>query len=548
MSRVHPTVRSICISLRTSSNLISASSARLGANNFPLTFATFRPNYRGESRFSRSQATLVRYPYSTSSNPAKMAPTTRLQAASTPSKHSTDMQPLNSPSEPTAIDPNKPTLCIVGTGWAGWTLAQELGATKSSYAQSHNILVLSPTRTMALTPLLASAACSIFDYRIAEEPVRRLSNSIIKYQVWVSGIDFNTKKIRCKPAIGSNGDAREAGDEDGTKGKGEFEVAYDELILCPGSETNTFGTPGVEEHCLFMRTINDASSLRERLLDCFELASLPTLSLQEKKNILHIIIVGGGPTGVELAAEMDELIHNHLEKIYRGLEGLANISIYDVADRMLGNFDEALSEYAMEKFRKRNVGVKMSKTIQGFEKGVMKVKEDGDIKFGIAVWAAGNKMSGLVDGLEVRKVKGGKMGTDRFLRVLEATEEEEDGPKDDLRTDPIERVYALGDAADIINAPLPPTAEVAVQQAKWLAKHLAAGREGKAFGYEQRALKAYIGRHDGVIEGKQDWTGQTAWLAWRSGTLEWTRSWRRRVMICVVWCLNKWDGREIARW
>jgi len=407
---------------------------------------------------------------------------------------------------------------------------------------------------MALTPLLASAACSIFDYRIAEEPVRRLSNSIIKYQVWVSEIDFEAKKVVCKPAIGSNGDAREAGDE----GEGDFKVDYDELVLAPGSETNTFGTPGVEEHCFFIRTIHDASSLRERLLDCFELASLPTFSMEQKKDILHIIIVGGGPTGVELAAEMDELIHEHLEKLYRGLEGLAKISIYDVADRMLGNFGEALSEYAMEKFRKRNVEVAMGKHIEGFEKGIMKVKEDGEIKFGVAVWAAGNKMSSLVNDLGVRKAKGGKVATNRLLQVLKQIEGEEelkDEDKEKAFTEPMEGVYALGDAADIIDAPLPPTAEVAVQKAKWLATHLASANSSSTspssspggFRYEQKALKAYIGRHDGVIEGKQDWTGQTAWLAWRSGTLQWTRSWRRRIMICVVWCLNKWDGREIAR-
>lgn len=102
---------------------------------------------------------------------------------------------------------------------------------------------------------------------------------------------------------------------------------------------------------------------------------------------------------------------------------------------------------------------------------------------------------------------------------------------------------------------LPATAEVAVQKAKWLARHLIhmsknpGGEEemGRPFEYQQKALVAYIGRKDGVVEGQQDWTGSGAWLAWRSGSLEWTRSWRRRAMILLYWFMNKIDGREVAR-
>ena len=208
----------------------------------------------------------------------------------------------------------------------------------------------------------------------------------------------------CRAAVGSNGDARlvgksEASDsgfsEDGEEG--EFELGYEKLILAPGSETNTFGTPGVLDHCLTMKSVRDAMKLRERILDCFELASLPIYSEARKKELLHFIIVGGGPTGAELAAEIDELVHDHLLGIYPDLKGMVTISVYDVADRMLGQFGEKLSEYAMEKFRRRNVRICMGRKIEGFESGVMKVKEDGNVRFGMAVWCAGNKATGLVE-------------------------------------------------------------------------------------------------------------------------------------------------------
>lgn len=340
----------------------------------------------------------------------------------------------------------------------------------------------------------------------------------------------------------------------------EFDVRYDKLILAPGCETNTFGTPGVKEHALFMKTVPDARRLREGILDCLERASLPTISEQEKRDILHFAIVGGGPTGIELAAEIDELIQEHLGAVYPRLKGLCTISIYDVADRLLGAFDEKLSEYAMEKFENRGcVNVKTGKHIEEVRRHSMMVKEEGEVPFGVIIWAVGNTAGKLVEDLNCRKSEGlQRIQTDKWLRVLAPNSDGVEGKGADI----IENVYALGDAADILNNELPTTAEVAVQKAKWLTKHLLEstpspaksknlddGTEslGTPFKYAQKELVAYIGRGDGVVQGKADWTGASAWLAWRSGSIKWTRGWRRRVMVVVNWVANWVDGREIAR-
>ncbi|KAK0108492.1 hypothetical protein ONS95_003296 [Cadophora gregata] len=495
-----------------------------------------------------------------------MAPKTRSQT-STPSKNSRSPDSNSLEVSHEHRQDVKPVLAILGTGWAGFTLLQELST--SSLLKTYDVVVLSPSRTMALTPLLASAACGIFDFRVAEEPVRRIgmmnaasnhgSDGIKKYQVWVDNVDFEERILKCRPAVGSNGDekreesvhlySRSKGSNGGNSkaGKdGTFDVHFDHLVIAPGSETNTFGTPGVEQHCRFMKSVSDARAVREKILDCFELASLPHYSVEEKRSLLHFIIVGGGPTGVELAAELDELIHGHLLAIYPQCRDLVKISVYDIADRMLGMFGEKLSEYAMEKFRKRNVRICMGRHIEGFEDGVMTVKEDGEVGFGVAAWAAGNKVCSLVEAMEgVKKDDGGKMLTDEWLRVKNEKGEILDG------------VWALGDAAAIDGNELPPTAEVAVQKARWLAKHLISqgamdeekktNSQGKTFQYKQKALVAYIGRKDGVVDGGGKWTGKSAWLAWRGGNLQWTQSWRRKCMIMIYWVLNKWDGREVAR-
>ncbi|KAL2060166.1 hypothetical protein VTL71DRAFT_9561 [Oculimacula yallundae] len=496
-----------------------------------------------------------------------MTPITRSQT-STPSKSSRSTMSTQGQQHEGS---GKPVLAILGTGWAGFTLLKQLST--SSLLKTHDVIVLSPSRTMALTPLLASAACGIFDFRIAEEPVRRIgmmnaathhgSDGIKKYQVWVDSVNFANRSLSCRPAVGSNGKEHSEGtvhcdskSKSSSKSKkltdgdsqndGNFDVHFDKLVIAPGSEVNTFDTPGVEEHCLFMKSVSDAVTLREKVLDAFELASLPLYTAAQKKSILHFIIIGGGPTGVELAAELDELVHGHLLSIYPECRDLVRISVYDVADRMLGMFGEKLSEYAMEKFRRRDVSVCMGRHIEGFERGIMNVKEDGEVGFGVAVWAAGNKTAGLVEGLEgVKKDDAGKLVTDNWLRVLGESGE------------PIEGIWAMGDAAGIEENGLPATAEVAVQKAKWLAEHLVeqsienekqGGKpRGKEFQYEQKALVAYIGRKDGIVDGGGKWTGKSAWLAWRGGNLQWTQSWRRKAMIMIYWVLNKWDGREIAR-
>ncbi|KAF7875278.1 hypothetical protein EAF04_002450 [Stromatinia cepivora] len=504
-----------------------------------------------------------------------MSPTIRSQSCP---KCSISRPPSTSPNEDSSphaqSHPEKPTIAIIGTGWAGWTLTQELSATTSS-TSPYNIIAISPSRTMALTPLLASAACSIFDFRIAEEPVRRRDSKFEKYQALVTSVDFDNQIIKCKACIGRSGVSGESMDsltyKDIENDEAEFNVKYDKLILAPGCETNTFGTPGVKEHALFMKTVPDARRLREGILDCLERASLPTISEQEKRNMLHFAIVGGGPTGIELAAKIDELIQEHLGAVYPRLKDLCTISIYDVADRLLGQFGEKLSEYAMEKFENRGcVNVKTGKHIEEIKRQSMVIKEEGEVPFGVVVWAVGNTAGKLVESLKCRKSEGlQRILTDKWLRVLDQDSDGAEGKGADI----IENVYALGDAADILNNELPTTAEVAVQKAKWLTRHLldsaptchSANEASEAnvaslknpsnntqpltppFHYTQKDLIAYIGRGDGVIQGKTDWTGASAWLAWRSGSIAWTRGWRRRAMVVVNWVANWVDGREVAR-
>lgn len=251
------------------------------------------------------------------------------------------------------------------------------------------------------------------------------------------------------------------------------------------------------------------------------------------------MIVGAGPTGVEISSELSDLFHNDFARLYPHIKKYVRISIHDIAPNVLGGFDQHLQEYAMNSFDKRDVEVVTGSHIEKVDGLAIYTKELGKIPTNTVIWSTGNKVAPLVERLECKKAEKGlpRMMTDEFLRLKHE------------KGDVIPDVYALGDAADVEEAGLPTTAEAACQKANWLAIALNKGfsqADVKAFAYKQAPIVAYLGHSDGVIAGKNDYTGAEAWVAWRSKNFLWTRTWRQRVMIVVSWILDRITGRTIA--
>ena len=424
----------------------------------------------------------------------------------------------------------QPRIIIIGSGWAGFYLAEYLSTT--AYA----VTIVSPRRTSAYTPLLASAACGLFNFYLAEEPVRSKTRKCRFIKANVLGVNFGSRSVRCSPAF----------EDDEAISNENFNLEYDYLILAPGCVPNTFNTPGVAEHALFMKNVSDAMAVRKLLFDLLEKASLPNCPDERKKELLHIAIVGGGPTGVEMTAELDDLAHKELKDLYPEVAEYLKISIYDVAPNILAAYDQKLYEYANDALLRRNIAVETNARIERVDKDAMYVRDKGRIPYGMLVWATGNKAVPLTMNLDVRKTEKGliRILTDSHLRVFKSKASDEI----------YDNVFALGDAADIEGASLPTTAEVAVQKAKYLVQFFnslsSSSPSSIPFKYREKQLVSYIGSHDGVIAGKGDkdgWTGRSAWLAWRSGSVMWTRSWRNRVVIALTWVVNALFGKEIAK-
>ena len=190
---------------------------------------------------------------------------------------------------------NRATIFAVGkntlttSGWAGQTLSTSLDERKYSF-----FLFYTET-TSNYTPLLASAACGLYDFSLVETSIRRTNKSIKYIKAVVEQIDFGSKRCYCTPAF------------DDDVGPKEFVLDYDVIAIAPGRTNQTFGTPGVEENALFLKNVTDAREVAARVRDCFEKASMPGTSEQQQLDLLQFIIVGGGPTGVELSSELSDL-------------------------------------------------------------------------------------------------------------------------------------------------------------------------------------------------------------------------------------------------
>jgi NADH:ubiquinone reductase (non-electrogenic) len=255
-----------------------------------------------------------------------------------------------------------------------------------------SVTLISPRRTSAYTPLLASAATGLFNFYLAEESVRSKSRSALKFiKARVQDIDFTQKSCLCAPAF----------EEDAELSAQLFSVDYDYLVIAPGCRTNTFHTPGVDEHAIYVKTVSDAMRIRKTLFDLLEKASLPNMSEARARGLLHVAIVGGGPTGIELTAELDDLCKNELADLYPDVARHLTISIYDVAPHILTAYEASLHEYATARLQQRQIDVATNTVIEKVDAANLYIKDRAPVPYGMLIWATGNVHVSLIDKLDV---------------------------------------------------------------------------------------------------------------------------------------------------
>ncbi|KAI7835537.1 hypothetical protein COHA_010565 [Chlorella ohadii] len=442
------------------------------------------------------------------------------------------------------------------------TLLRQLAAAEGGFASSLITRQLHTTPSDAVK-MAASTCVGTVESRSVTVPIVDIQPALKQPQNFYYA-------AACK-AIHPEDKLVECCSEDGLR----FFVQYDQLCISTGSQGSTFGIPGVEQHTNFLRDASHSTHIREKLVDCWNAANIPGRSPLERDRLLHVVIVGGGPTGVEVAGELADFVDRDLRKIDPGRARDMRVTIIE-ANELLGSFDASLREYTARKLTK--AGVQLVKGV---------VKEDGSVlPYGLCIWSTGVGPTPFVLSLPFAKTPRGRLAVDDRLRVLMppklrpdghvwADGEKGPGPKtmkevsmkqDEEDTDqhrdwqPVGGIYALGDCCAQAENPLPALAQVAEQQGKYLARVLNAqawslgAAEPEPFQYRHLGSMASIGGTSAVLElgdAKKplvSWGGFTSWVAWRSAYLTRLGTLKHRAYVAGDWTLTLLFGRDISRW
>ncbi|MGH8197114.1 MAG: NAD(P)/FAD-dependent oxidoreductase [Steroidobacteraceae bacterium] len=305
----------------------------------------------------------------------------------------------------------------------------------------------------------------------------------------------------------------------------EGPLAYDWLVLATGATHGYFGRDEWAEHAPGLKTLDDATGIRRRLLLAFEraeMASNPATSAR----LLTIVIVGGGPTGVELAGAVAELARKALAKDFREIDPRrTRVLLIEAGPRLLSNFPEELSRYTASALQRLDVEVRLGQAVTHCgARGVQMGSEF--IEAGTIVWAAGVRASPAAEWLGIE--------ADRAGRVLVAP---------DLSVPGHDNIYVIGDTALARNpdrAQLPGIAPVAKQQGSYVARAILGRIAGRAplppFVYRDRGLLATIGRKAAVISYKRlRLSGWLAWWLWGAAHIYFLVSLRNRLIVVTQW-------------
>ena len=281
--------------------------------------------------------------------------------------------------------------------------------------------------------------------------------------------------------------------------RGDQELSYDYLVLAGGATTTYFGTPGAEEHAMPMYTRAQALAIRDRVFSELERSSREAWRTHDK---LHVCIVGGGPTGVEIAGALADFRMQELDILYPEMDpGTLQVTVLQRGDELLKEFSDKYRQYAADELRDRGVTLRLGHGVKEVGYDHVVLDDDSILESDITIWAAGVAVPDAVSEWGLPQDKRGRLAVDDHLQV-------KDFPG----------VYAAGDIA-AQDEPLPQLAQPAIQTGAAVARSIAADVKGKArptFSYTNLGTMATIGRHAAIAEIPflGGLSGSMGWAAW----------------------------------
>lgn len=395
----------------------------------------------------------------------------------------------------------RPHVVIVGAGFGGLACAQALGKSEI------DVTVIDRRNHNLFQPLLYQVATAALSPADISEPIRRTLGRYPNIKVVmgeVTTVDQSRRTVGLKDGVS---------------------IPYDRLVLATGSDYNYFGHQDWQKHAPGLKSIHEARQIRHSLLLAFEKAERSE-DEAEKRRLLTSVIIGGGPTGVEMAGAISELGRFMIARDFRSLKpDQLQVLLIEAGPRILASFPESLSQYAVDYLTRIGVDIRLNTPVED-------VTPDGVtvggalIPASCMVWGAGVKASPAAAWLGVPPGPGGRLQVASDLSV--------EGKSD---------IYALGDTALSTGEdgkPLPALAQVAKQQGTFLGKALKAnllqGEPVPTFRFHNRGNTAVIGRNAAVFDfGSWQLKGRLAWLLWAIVHVYLLVNFEKRLLVSIQW-------------
>jgi len=394
----------------------------------------------------------------------------------------------------------KPRIVIVGAGFGGLAVAGRLGRFDA------DITLIDRQNHHLFQPLLYQVATAGLSPADIAWPVRHLLRRQANTRVLmgeVTAVDTAARRV-----------VLDSGP-----------VPYDLLVLATGATHGYFGNDEWAPHAPGLKTLDDATAIRRRILLAFERAEMAS-DPAEARRLLTVVIVGGGPTGVELAGAVAELSRRALARDFRAIDPRqTRVVLVEAGPRLLAGFPESLSAYTQRALERLGVEVRLGRAVTHCDAGGVRLGEQA-LAAGTVVWAAGVAASPAARWLGVASDRAGRVPV-----------------RPDLRAPGHDDIWVIGDTALARNpdgATLPGIAPVAKQQGAFVAGEIAArlaGRSGAGvFVYRDRGLLATIGRKAAVIAWRKlRLTGWPAWWLWGAAHVYFLVSLRNRLIVVTQW-------------
>ena len=320
------------------------------------------------------------------------------------------------------------------------------------------------------------------------------------------------------------------------------EIPYDYLILAAGATTNFFGMKNVEEHAYGMKTIQEALKIRNHVLHEFERANKPNeVSPAERKKILTFVVVGGGPTGIEEAGAISELIEVQKKEFHNLDFNTVKVILIEATAHVLPMMSQDLQDETVRVLRKKGVDVRLETQVIDYDGDVLKLKNGVEIPTKTVIWAAGVRAVDFIKNCGGECIRDGRIKIDETLMVTGAVNR---------------NVFAIGDCACFMHGdmkrPLPTVAPVSTQQAVLAHKNIMKLIKGKGenelekFKYKDLGAMATIGRCKAVVNSPK-MTGFMAWCAWMLVHLIRLAGAHANFTVAIKWSWNLFSGTRLGR-